>query len=170
MNGFNGQGFYTGKLGRSNMSGVAKTAYQSWCDQRQRCMSPGNKNFKYYGKKGIKVEYTSREFISWWRQQLGSTKLKSTERIVCERIDHAKNYRFGNVILGTQRSNAREVGLRGLQRRKVLLLAPSGKVLRRFKTVGDAAKFCGRSSASVVQVCRGNAECNSLGQVFRYET
>ncbi len=72
-------------------------AYKSWSDQRQRCGNPNDTRYKWWGAKGIKVEYTSEEFVLWWEQQ---RKLKPhLKRPNCSRKDHKKNYSLDNIEL-----------------------------------------------------------------------
>ncbi len=160
---------YTGPLVKKKMRGVVKTAYISWMDQRARCTNVKNKSFKNYGAKGLKVSYSSRDFINWWLRELSIKKLKGI--VVCERLDHSKGYSFENIKLGTQSTNAKESAERTskLLRVRVVQISIYGKVLQRFDSVTAAARYAGVTPPSIVGVCKGHYTKTRKGLIFRYE-
>lgn len=157
---------YTGPLDRTKMPLNVKDAYNSWCNQRQRCYNSKHPHYKYYGSKGIVVKYTSREFINWWVKNISKSNLKGV--VVCERIDHSKGYHFGNIKLGTPKSNTLECATRGVWNKKVVLLSSEGKSIRIFKSLKDAAIFAKVDSGAISRVCRGNSS-HAKGLIFKYE-
>ena len=83
-----------------------RKAYKSWCDQRQRCSNPKDPRYKWWGAKGIKVEYSAFEFVQWWLQE---ARLKGPfKRPNCSRIDHEKNYSLNNIMLLECAENSKE--------------------------------------------------------------
>lgn len=99
---------YNGTLNtRSNAMGrMALRAYGIWNSQRQRCHNPKDHAYKYYGAKGIRVEYEVRDFIGWWIASYLVVKPKSPS---VGRIDHSKNYSFDNIEMVEHADNAREM-------------------------------------------------------------
>ena len=148
------------------MSKNERAAYSSWIAQRSRCNNPKDARYPYYGAKGIKVFYSSREFISWWLEGLKKNNLNGT--VVCGRIDHSKGYSFDNIRLETQRSNVLECASRGVCNVKVNLVSETGIVLKKFSSVKEAAAYAKVGSNSIVQVCKGRTK-RTKGLIFRYE-
>lgn len=104
---------YNGPLGILEMkkkdNPVALTAYRRWLKQRERCSNKNLKGYKNYGDKNIRVVYSSRDFVSWYLNEIESFKLKHPgECPDVGRIDHNKNYEFGNIKLETRSSNSSE--------------------------------------------------------------
>jgi hypothetical protein len=102
---------YHGTLGTTKMSHEAKRAYQSWRSQKKRCYLKSDKQFKYYGAKGIQVKYSSREFVSWWLywiEQINFPKDQAT----CGRINHDGDYCFDNIKMESKSENSRETVMR----------------------------------------------------------
>ena len=82
---------------------VAK-AYSICLGQQDRCNSPNHYGYKNYGAKGIRVEYSPREFVSWCIDNPLFTLTSSIGR-----IDHAKNYCFSNIeVLSSRSENTKE--------------------------------------------------------------
>ena len=72
-------------------------AYRCWTNQVARCKSNyTGVSKKYYYDKGIRVKYRSREFVQWWLEQQSILKLN---RPTVSRLDHSKDYEFGNIKL-----------------------------------------------------------------------
>lgn len=98
---------YLGPLNILKMSAVQARAYRSWKDQQQRCGNPNNSRYYCYGALGIRRVYTSREFIGWYESAY--RKVPPTwQRVQCGRIDHAGDYRLGNVQLEACSDNTRD--------------------------------------------------------------
>ena len=162
---------YTGPLGGSKMPKKVRAAYTSWCDQRARCNQKTNKSYKYYGAKGLKVAYSSRDFVNWWLLEASKNKnLKGT--LCCERIDHNKGYNFENIKLGNFVTNALEAFDRsiGKVRVKVAIFNSSGALIGRFNSATEAAEFAGTTSTTVVAQCKGRYKSSKSGLIFKYET
>lgn len=83
-----------------------RKAYKSWADQRQRCSNPKDPRYKWWGAKGIRQEYTAREFVLWWLKEWA--KRPFWKRANCSRIDHTKNYTLDNIELLECSENATE--------------------------------------------------------------
>ena len=96
---------YDGSLGRNTIHKDINAIYRRYKMQRQRCNNPKNDDYKNYGAKGIKVEYSSREFIGWWLESIKNIKVKKP---VCGRIDHSRNYSLDNIEIQSASENSKE--------------------------------------------------------------
>lgn len=96
---------YEGSLNGSTMRGKVLRAYKTWQTQRQRCNNPNATSYEFWGAKGIQVEYSSREFIGWYLENISNKKFKSP---VVSRIDHSKNYSLENVRMEERSENSKE--------------------------------------------------------------
>ena len=83
-----------------------RRAYKAWKDQRQRCNNPNDARFYCYGAKGIKVRYSSEEFVAWYL--LEYVKRENWKRPQCGRIDHSRDYTLDNIELVECSDNVRE--------------------------------------------------------------
>lgn len=93
---------YDGPLTRGKMPDVAQRAYWVICDQRARCSNPRHSHYASYGGRGIRVEYSAKEFVRWYTQNVA-------KGMHVGRIDHEKNYSFDNLVVQTGRENSLEV-------------------------------------------------------------
>lgn len=78
-------------------------------EQKARCNKPTHPRYRTYGAKGIRVEYTSKEFIAWY---LSAYKKAGISRPHVGRKDHSKNYCFANIELQTASENTKELHAR----------------------------------------------------------
>lgn len=90
------QYWYEGSFSGRGENTLARKALQCWSDQKQRCYRPKNNAYKYYGAKGIRVCYDSREFVGWWLSEQERLRLKKP---TISRIDHDKDYSLENIRL-----------------------------------------------------------------------
>lgn len=133
------------------------TAYRSWGDQRYRCNNPKSPSYKWYGKKGIKVEYGSREFVNWWLVQQSTLKLVGT--VTCDRIDPSKNYSFDNIQLLISSDNSKKVDQS--HRRKMVINILTGDI---YLSIIDASMKTGRNRCGITYHCNGK----SKQQLFKW--
>src|SRR3990167_7833988 len=68
--------------------------------QKARCDNPNNAKYPWYGAKGILVEYSWSDFLSWFKNNLKNYKGHWSEFSV-GRIDHDKGYSLNNLKLET---------------------------------------------------------------------
>lgn len=131
------------------MTKKARQAYGSWKAQRERCYNKNCPKYKYSGAKGIKVKYSSREFVTWWLKELGNNDFKDP---TCGRINHSKDYTFGNIRIEERVDNTKERNSRRRYARskRVLCTDESGYVVL-YYSIGAAAKFTGVSKTSIRQ-------------------
>jgi len=94
---------YEGIIDQRQMEPNAKRAYNILSHQRSRCSNKSNKSYAYYGQKGIRVSYETREFIGWYLDNL--KYWKGTGLPDVGRIDHNKNYSFDNIEFQTRSEN-----------------------------------------------------------------
>ncbi len=150
---------YTGPLhvNVKYMTKRAMRAYKCWLQQNQRCTNPNNPKFRYYGGKGIVVEYSSRDFVSWY---LSEWKRLGIKKPSIGRVDHNKNYCFNNVILESVSDNSKEnVKRNGLPsdhvKRSVLSYdLKTGQILNKYSSLTDAAEASGVSPQRVYYACK----------------
>lgn len=84
--------------------------------QRYRC---GNKNapsFRYYGAKGIKVLYSSKDFYEWFKKERLKIPLNISASV--DRLNSNGHYELGNIRLVTIAENTAESNSR---RRKITI-------------------------------------------------
>ena len=85
---------------------VGKRAYKSWKGQRSRCYNKNDKRYEFYGAKGIEVTYGSKDFVRWYMGEYA--KRKNWKRPTVDRLDHDKDYCFGNIRLVECSENTEE--------------------------------------------------------------
>jgi len=96
---------YVGPIRTKDTPKTVNRAYSSWKDQRRRCSNPKRRDYRWYGAKGIKVEYTARQYIKWYLEHI------KTFEGTCPtvgRIDHSMNYTLGNIELIDMVDNLKE--------------------------------------------------------------
>jgi hypothetical protein len=171
---------YTGPVGSGpimNDNLIAKKAYSIWNNQKSRTTNPKNPSFKNYGRKGIVVKYTSREFVSWFLHVFNPDTWKNVN---VGRIDHSRDYDFVNIQLEEKSENSRERNRR--------VRAPRGthrKGLRRPRSVkvykfpemalvavcvskAQAAEITGCSAGNIHKYCSGELRKTISNFTFRY--
>lgn len=126
-----------------NVDPEVKRAITSWQQQRQRCTNPNNNRYYATGAKGIEVQYTLRQYITWWLHEI--KKRDSWKSPTCGRLDHDDHYRFGNVEIQERADNTRERCIRRPQAEllvKIDRVFPDGTVLK-FNSLGEASRVTG---------------------------
>lgn len=147
-----------------------RKAYQSWTDQISRCYRPKTEAFKYYGALGIKVCYSSREFVSWYLHAL--KKFKGRVPSV-DRVDSSLHYCFCNIRLKEHYNNAVEGLLRGDHSKRWrpihIVDFSSKKILKTVANASIASRETGVWRNNVVLHCvqKGNRG-QKTGVTFRY--
>lgn len=162
---------YDGVLDGKSTSPDVRRAYQSWLDQRKRCSNHRAKAFQWYGARGIRVEYSSREFVGWYLKELKSRKWKDP---TTGRIDHNKNYCFENIFMQERSDNVRECAIRTNSKTK----KPSFKILIGDRRTGEPLMICssrseasrltGVSKANIWAICSGASQGSRSGFYFRH--
>lgn len=129
--------------------------------QRARC---GNKNhayYKYYGARGIRVEYDTREFIGWYIDNY--PKFKGSHPTV-GRIDHDKNYSLDNIRFESREDNSSESVTRNGKwehiwektKKPVFIIERStGKCIAKVDSLKEAARLTGAGITNVSQQVSG---------------
>ncbi len=121
---------------------LLRRARRAFDAQKQRCYNPKNPKFKFWGAKGITVEYSWFEFLNWYL-----SKMKNPlPREAVGRIDHSKPYRLDNIERQTATENSQEVCNRTKARAiEVTCTVTGGK--RTFPSVRTAARQVGIDEA-----------------------
>jgi hypothetical protein len=142
--------------------------YESWQAQRQRCNNPKSPFYKNYGALGIKVIYSSKDFVNWW--VLNFSK-KTWQRASVGRIDHSGDYCFENIEMQEHSDNARDPSYRGVCGPKRLhVLATNlitGEVSIHF-SMYEAARELKVGSATIYRQVHGLVKANHLSK-YRFE-
>lgn len=118
-------------------------AFNSYSNQRRRCNSKKNTHYKWYGEKGIKVEYSWREFLDWFLKNWDKSDLS---KLSVGRIDHSKNYSINNIELITKSENSKERQRRcghSIKPKKVLVFNKQGTLLAVAKHSKHAIELTG---------------------------
>ena len=150
-----------------------KRAYDAFEHQKQRCYNKNHMSYKWYGDKGITVDYCTREFIGWFLSKIDSFKGIPT----VGRIDHSKSYCIENIELQTQSEQSKEQSSRNgpigpISTRKPVLIfdKKSGILLRRVESVTAASIMTGAQISQISGICLKRPGCKSAkGFTFKFE-
>ncbi len=165
---------YKGSLSsRKPMPKKVKKAYDSWRAQVGRCKDTKSEKFKYYGARGISVNYSSREYVGWYLENL---KTREWHDPTVGRLDHDGNYCFENIEMQERSDNSRERNVRkpsaGIPvfqtRKKIVAYRDNNIPFITFLSVGAAATHFGRCVPAISNVLAGRAKCLSNGIRFKY--
>lgn len=150
---------YSGSLHKKVLNNGPKEVRRAlyvYRGQLLRCNNVNAPNYKWYGAKGISVEYTAREFIGWYLVKI--KKYKKTTRPSVGRIDHSKNYSLENIELISSAENCKETITRnGPPRgyRPVIMISVKTKgVIAEFNSIKEATDFFKFKNNKIIQQCR----------------
>ena len=131
---------YLGPISAAKLNPIQNQALTVIRDQNQRCYNPSHPNYPQYGALGIRVEYTTRQFIAWYEKEY--SKRPHWNKASCGRIDHTKNYSLDNIQLMEQSENSKE--------RIRRCGNPSKRIAVEFKNVltGEVRQFSSKSEAA----------------------
>jgi hypothetical protein len=96
---------YARKHGAQSASSTPKqkSVYKSWVGMKQRCLSPRNNRFKYYGARGIQVcEPWANSFEEFWKDMEATW----APGLSIDRIDNDGNYESVNCKWSTPKEQA----------------------------------------------------------------
>jgi len=79
--------------------------YQCWSNMRKRCYKKTARDYKNYGAKGIKIEFSLEDFKKWYLKNLLS---KNWIKPSIGRVDHSKNYSLCNIEMIEFKENCSE--------------------------------------------------------------
>lgn len=167
---------YEGTLNLKKMEQLVLRAYTAWGNQRAKCYNPKDPCFKYYGEIGVWVHYSSREFIGWYLYYQNKLNLKDPS---CGRIDHDGPYCFENIKLEEFQDNRRErayrVGMPDSSNPVSMHYYATGKKVRDFRSISEAASFLRINVSTICRVldgtiktCGGGRGKPLAGYVFKY--
>lgn len=147
--------------------------YKIYYTARNRCTNPKIREFKWYGAKGVKIEYTIRQFLYWWDKQI---QKKQYVRPSVDRIDHNKNYSFDNIRLVELSDNIKERNMRHgnpghvRSRRIDVFNRITGGLIETCPSAKHIERVYGVGSSQVIAICKRKPKRNGTrsGLTFRY--
>ena len=151
---------YAGPLHMEGLSKdpVARRGMTAINHQRARCENPEHPYYKYYGAKGIRVEYGTREFIGWYIENFKNFK---GENPTVGRKDHSKNYRFDNIRFESREENSAESCRRNGHwggKSKAIKVFENGMRIATAESIIDAAVMTGMSVSTISRHINGAAK------------
>lgn len=158
---------YLGCLVYSKMREYERAAYSSFHHQKQRCYNKHNIRYKNYGGKGVTVEYSVREFIGWYLENI--IKFKGINPTV-GRIDHARNYSFDNIEIQSKSDNSKERYDRlGSPIKESGVMALIDGVVYCFSSVKSAYYFTKVNIKNIYRICNGDCLKSKTNIFFVWE-
>lgn len=142
-------------------------ARNSFYDQKKRCYNPKNRNYKWYGEKGITVEYNLVSFLNWYYKNANGYS-----RPTVDRIDHAKNYDFPNIQIVEKSENSKEMISRcGTPLKKRAVIAyKDGEVYGYYESAYHAAREIGQGVCqSGVRYVSNGIRKKHKGFIFKFK-
>ena len=156
------------RRGRHQRDPIVIKALDSYFNMRRRCYDKACPAFKYYGAKGISVEFSLREFVAWY---IDETKSFKGESPTVGRIDHSKNYSFDNMEIQSRSENSKErirrLGTPHPNRPVEIINLSTGELLISYG-YKYAAKVVGVSNSTVQRHLKGDSKRFNCGFTFRY--
>lgn len=161
---------YSGSINPIDLpKGHIKSAVVCFHNQRRRCYNKKNPRYKTYGANGITVEYSLREFVTWYLQNIKTFKGKNP---CVGRIDHLKNYSFENIRFESLAENSLErinrVGTTRPKRKVIIIDYDSGEQIFIADSVKMAGQVSGVSEKHIPKYCRGKLKRSKDGFTFIY--
>lgn len=153
-----------------SMDPEAIRAYHCYDKQKDRCYNKRSKSYLNYGGKGLTVEYTREEFISWW---MNNIKGFYGENPSVGRIDHSKGYSFDNIKIESTKENAIErferVGVpNGNLKRVAVFDFKSASLLMLCRSARHAEKTFGDHVWSIHSQCKKGPRNSKRGFSYMY--
>lgn len=165
----NGITIYSGSLDQRKISGDVKFAYTAWANQRRRCYVKSNPRYKDNGAKGIGVNYSSREFISWFLFNIPKFKGRNPS---VGRIDHSASYSFENIRIESVQDNSMErilrVGTTKPRKRVLILDANTMEPIMIADSIRHASSLTHVWAAHIPKYCTLKIKKSVGGYTFRY--
>lgn len=147
--------------------------YSKWSNMIQRCENKNNPNYPYYGGRGITVCDEWHDFSTFREDliNLGFDHDAPLSEQTMDRVDNNKPYAPWNIRLvgaAVQSANRREYHPRG-PRKAIEAVRDDGSVVRQFKSVTEASKWCGCSypAGNISAAAKGKAK-QAFGYGWRY--
>lgn len=151
------------------MSPAAIKAYGAYRGQLKRCYKSYSNSYDDYGAKGIRVEYETREFMFWYMEKL---KTFSGVDPVVGRIDHSKNYSFGNIEMISRTENTKERNERygnPTAAKPVVVTKLDGSFVAEYPSGRAASRATGVCQADVQRCCQKEFK-QSKGLIFTFKS
>ncbi len=149
-------------MARSQDKNIQKAIW-SYEQQVSRCGNKKNPYYKHYGAKGLSVEYSCKEFISWWLQEKSNFRGKIP---TVSRIDHDKGYSFDNIKMEDKGKNTAERNVRVCSRATFAFRYPTYEFLGLFRSGRAAARHFGIAQCDVRRTVNYEYK-QTHGMIFR---
>lgn len=153
---------------------LIQKAYWSGTGQINRTTKTFYDNSKYYQAKGICVRYPLRDYISWYINEAKKFPEMMWKELVCGRINHQDDYKFGNIQLETKNSNSLEVMQRYNNQLRKSLLKPvemislDGNVMHRFDSIQTCAKHIGLCPVTTRKIINSQPIRSKINYTLRF--
>lgn len=148
---------------------IREIVFRRYCKQRERCNNPNADQYRYYGAKGIKVEYSFEEFWKWFQTESGYNG-EDLHKINIGRIDHNKNYSLNNIVLQSKTENLEEMANRTAVSKMKKVLVKNAKTnapLMICKSVAQAAWLTDNKDSNICRILKGKRK-SLKGYSFEY--
>ena len=149
---------YVGPLSQKKMPPLVMRAKTAISHQRARCNNRRHPYYKWYGAKGIRVEYTTREFVAWFLNALPA--YQGVGHPTVGRINHEKGYRFDNIRVESRQDNTREMCFRmnrDFQKKTIRARSSkTGKVIGKWNSIIETVEANGCSVTTVSRHVNGH--------------
>jgi hypothetical protein len=140
-------------------------ARYSYYDQKKRCENKQCKEYVWYGEKGISVDYELKDFLEWYY-----INAEGFKRPTVDRVDHGKNYCFGNIQIVEKSENSKE-RIRRLGtplERKPVIAIKNGIFVGEYDSAYHAAEALDCIVSNVRKVACGERFTHH-GYIFKYK-
>lgn len=123
--------------------------------QKDRCYNPKNRDYKWYGAKGIKVLYEKKEFVDWYVRERKNYVGKNPS---IGRLDHNGHYSFENIRMESMHENriemrARNDGNKKKKKKMGLFSKKTGECIATFDSIHDCVRELDVSLTMVKNAC-----------------
>lgn len=125
---------------------------------KQRCNNPKNKDYKYYGERGIENHLTIEDIKFLYIHD----KAYLMENPSIDRKNNDKNYTLANCRFIEQGKNTAERNVRVLSK-STLQYSKGGKFIKEWKSIREIERILKINHSNIIQCCKGNVGYSHAG-------
>ena len=137
--------------------------------QKQRCNNPDHPDYKWWGAKGIKVEYTSKQFVQWYEKAIQEY---TGDFPSVGRINHKKKYSLDNIEIQSMSDNAKErIQRKGNPNPGIKINIFDSNTMNLISVADsahEASRITGMSYPGILCQCRNNKSIPRKQYIFRF--